>query len=237
MSNIMRYFRYIMAHIQILINREQLIMSKIMLDVSKVFNYLIEKSEASQVDIAKKTDIPRSTITRLLAGKTPDPRASTLFAIAQYFGISIDQLLGNQPIFTDNTNAVTGQHFLPIIDLSNAQQWEHYAQQPVTPENQQWIMADPSINNGKFAVRVTGDAMWPQFQEKALLIIDPGRKPKNRDFVIAYSQRDNDIKFRQLILDGKQGKLCPLNQLFEPVPLDDLNNVIGVVIQERFSYY
>lgn len=64
------------------------------LNIKYVLSGLLSDSGISESELGRKINIPRATINRLIAGHTPDPRASTLNAIAAYFNISIEQLLG-----------------------------------------------------------------------------------------------------------------------------------------------
>jgi transcriptional regulator with XRE-family HTH domain len=50
-------------------------------------------------DLARQLNIPPPSINRILSGHTADPRCSTLILLADYFDISIDQLLGREKLF------------------------------------------------------------------------------------------------------------------------------------------
>src|SRR5262245_36087993 len=49
-------------------------------------------------ELAGHVGLPSQTINRLLSGFVQDPRTSTLSNVADYFGITIDQLIGRQPL-------------------------------------------------------------------------------------------------------------------------------------------
>jgi len=48
----------------------------------------------SQDQLAKKADIPFSTLVKVEAGYTPNPSIKTLIKIADAFGIGLDELVG-----------------------------------------------------------------------------------------------------------------------------------------------
>ena len=76
--------------------------------------------------------------------------------------------------------------------------------------------------------------MWPQFQENTLLIIDPTKKKtKNRDFVIVYVKKNDEIVFRQLVIDGTYKFIKPINNIFPTISLQKRDDIIGIVIQTR----
>jgi SOS-response transcriptional repressor LexA len=97
-------------------------------------------------------------------------------------------------------------------------------------------MIDPSIDHGKFAIRVNGESMWPQFQTNTILIIAPEREPKNRDYVIAYLKKNDEVVFRQLIVEDKYKFLKAINNIFPTIQFESCDKIIGVVIQTRKTY-
>jgi len=48
--------------------------------------------------LARELKIPPPTINRIIAGQVLDPRCSTLVLLADYFDVSIDQLVGREEI-------------------------------------------------------------------------------------------------------------------------------------------
>lgn len=212
-------------------------MTSEILEISHILNILLTSFGINESELSRKINVPRATINRLVSGRTPDPRASTLNAIADYFNVSVDQLLGKQPLFTnENKNLFsTVSASLPVIDIQETKNWETVIGKIKPEKHFDWIMIDPSIEKGHFAIRVQGESMWPQFQEKTLLIIDPMREPKNRDFVLAYIKENNEIIFRQFIVEGKYKFLKAINSIFPTIQIGNFDKIIGVVIQMRNS--
>jgi DNA-binding XRE family transcriptional regulator len=52
------------------------------------------QAKISQDRLAKKADIPFSTLVKIEAGYTPNPSMVTLIKIADAFGVSLDKLVG-----------------------------------------------------------------------------------------------------------------------------------------------
>ena len=191
----------------------------------------------SEAELSRKIDMPRATINRLVSGRTPDPRASTLKLIANHFNVSVDQLLGKQPLFskTNQTILATANKSLPIIAWNEARDWKKTIDSIAEENYFLWVVMD-SKDTGAFAVKVVGDAMWPQFQENTILIIDPLQPCKNRDFVISYIKKNDEIVFRQLITEGKYKLLKAVNPIFPIIEIDDCDEIIGTIIQTRNFY-
>ena len=129
-------------------------MSEVVLEISAILSHLIKKSGISEAALGREIDVPRATINRLVSGKTPDPRASTLKAIATYFNVTVDQLLGKQPLFTHTSPATRSDPYpsIPLIDWNHAKNWKS-ALKRIKPDNHfDWILTDPNIDTGKFAL-------------------------------------------------------------------------------------
>lgn len=80
-----------------------------------------------------------------------------------------------------------------------------------------------------FALRVLGDSMEPEFKDGCIIIIDPSAPVKHGAFVIANT--DDGLIFRQLIVDGENMFLKPLNPGYETQPLPNKRAVTGVIVQ------
>jgi SOS-response transcriptional repressor LexA len=208
------------------------------LDISNILTYLLKQAKISEAELSRKINLPRATINRLVSGKTPDPRASTLNAISQYFNVSVDQLLGIQPLILNEDSSILSnvQSCIPILEWNETSTWEETVNNIKPDGHYDWVMVDPSIDEGKFALRVKGEAMWPQFQENTILIINTIKEAKNRDFVIAYLKQSDEIIFRQLLIENKYKFLKAINNIFPSIKLEENDKIIGIVIQVRKNY-
>ena len=64
--------------------------------LGKQIKDLRTKYKITQDKLAKKADIPFSTLAKIEAGYTPNPSIETLIKIADAFGIGVDELLGRK---------------------------------------------------------------------------------------------------------------------------------------------
>jgi len=90
------------------------------------------------------------------------------------------------------------------------------------------------VNRYTFALRVQGDSMEPKFTQGMLLIVEPELDPQNNDFVIVKNGSE-ETTFKQLVKDGDEWLLKPLNDRYPIKPLGK-NTIIGVVrgVTEQF---
>jgi SOS-response transcriptional repressor LexA len=83
------------------------------------------------------------------------------------------------------------------------------------------------IRRHTFALRVTGDSMEPKFTDGMILVVEPDMEPNPGDYVIAKNGSD-ETTFKQLIKDGADWFLKPLNDRYPIKPLGE-STIIGVV--------
>lgn len=90
------------------------------------------------------------------------------------------------------------------------------------------------VGRHTFALRVAGDSMAPDFIEGSILIIEPELSPQAGDYVIAKNGSD-ETTFKQLVKDGADWYLKPINPRYPIKPLGD-SRIIGVVraMEKRF---
>lgn len=91
------------------------------------------------------------------------------------------------------------------------------------------------VNRYTFAVRVVGDSMEPEFHEGMVLIVEPELDPLPGDFVIAKNGSD-ETTFKQLMKDGSDWYLKPLNERYPLKKMTTDVRIVGVVraVERRY---
>lgn len=132
--------------------------------------------------------------------------------LANYEVLPIEPRLNTVPLISW---VQAGAFTEAIEDLSNAER----------------IATDAKIKPRTYALRVTGDSMLPLFPPGMILIIDPEIAAIHGDYVIA-KNGDNEATFKQLIKDGADWYLKPLNPQY-PIKSASNIDIIGVVVQAQ----
>lgn len=81
-----------------------------------------------------------------------------------------------------------------------------------------------------YALRVLGDSMLPEFEEGAVIVIDPAGAIRDGSYVIAMHKEE--YIFRQLRIYEERYYLQPLNDLYDTVEISGLDQIKGVVSQK-----
>lgn len=194
--------------------------------------YLMHSKNISECELARRTYIPQPTVHKILTGKTTDPRASTLKSLADYFEISIEELLtGNQAVPHSNSKTqsivilswkecIEGTQFINNLTPAN---WTH------------WTVTE-FISSHAYAL-VSKASMEPRFPKKTTLFIDPAIKPEDGDIVVVFYPNTDEATLRELSIDGPTQLLLPLNDTGNVTQLDKDIKILGVLVKSSFSYF
>lgn len=206
-------------------------MAKKYLQLGSVLKRLLFERDLRPVELSREVNLPPTTIHRLITGKSTRPYKSSLKPIADYFSISVEQLLGESPLDSEkNTTPYDSIHYIPFIP------WDALSNNNFSPSKK--IPFSGILGSPGFATSVTDSSMEPQFSKNNLLIFDPEKKLYDRAFVLAELE-NNIFIFRQLLIDGKNQFLKPLNpdlNICKMHLLRKKDRIIGVLIEARHIY-
>lgn len=194
--------------------------------------YLLKKHHLTDNELAESVKLPIITIRRIISGETTDPRISTLKLIANYFSVTVDELLHSICNNQNNHPIKNKPKFLPILDWITAAKisslkeiklssWEKW--HPIT------FAYEYSLSDDAFILEST-PSMYPRFSTGTLFVIEPNISPRDGDIILIKSNSCDDISLRELMIDLPERKLLPLmanssNIKFEP----EIHSILGVV--------
>lgn len=208
--------------------------------LSTVLQHLLYVHHMNSNQLARSVSLPAPTVHRLVSGKSTRPYKSSLKPIADYFGITMEQLLGEEPIerSQDPQGQVTFSTTRHIIELPLIE-WEHLRHSNTRKKYEQTVIATNNVSPKCFAVSMQDDSMKPKFLQGCTLILDPFKIPDDRNFVLVQSNHDNGVVFRQLIYDAETKVLKTFNPLlneYQFIALEEDDNILGVLVEARQRY-
>ncbi len=192
---------------------------------------LMNLNKVTEAEISRQTLIPQPTIHKILSGKTADPRASTLKALADFFKISIDELVTGIEIKRQDSRTQS----IPIISWSqciNAQK----TIENLNPSNwNKWIVSEP-LPSSCFAL-MSKPSMEPRFPIGTALLIDPTLKPEDGDIILVHYPNTSEATLRELSIDGPSILLSNLYGDSSPMPMRPEISTKGILVRSIFSYH
>jgi SOS-response transcriptional repressor LexA len=196
--------------------------------IGQILNRLMADKKIRAAELARRINLPQPTVHRIATGACEHPHLSSLAPIAEFFSVSVDQLKGHEPIpWLDRATKV------PLLTWDEIIEWSVSKNKNQTHE---LILTDAAIGKSGFALKIKDASMDPVFPKNTVLITDPDKQAKDRNFVIAKLANHPEAIFRQLLLDAGDRYLKPLSPDFEQYKMTRLNNndkILSVVVQAK----
>jgi SOS-response transcriptional repressor LexA len=208
--------------------------------VSQIITSLMTEIGIKESELARQTGLPQTTINRLLLGDTFDPRANTLKPIAKFFGVTIGQLLGEEPL---NNSRISGTYqpnnkeawsHIPILEWEDTLAWIFKKDSYNFYSHKEWITTEKMVSKNSFAL-YSKPFMEPRFRKNSLLIVDPEAKLQDGKFVVIALDNKN-ITVRQILIDEPIIYLKHFDSTIPSIEYkNNIHNILGVIVEARLS--
>ena len=168
--------------------------------IGKNIRQLMACAKMSEADLCRGVNLPQTTVNRLLSGHTTDPRINTLVAIAQFFEVSLEQLLGFESIVPNNLGVSTRGCILPIVNWDSLQNWLYRALE-ITNELRCWIKTERNFNDHSFALPTPASCQHI-FGENGLLLMNRLAPSEFKDGHIVLLEENNEFYLTKILKEG-----------------------------------
>jgi SOS-response transcriptional repressor LexA len=217
-------------------------MAKKYTQLSNILKRLLFKKDMKPVDLARELNIPQPTIHRLVTGKSTRPYKSSLEPIAKYFDVTVDQLIGEDPMLIDwqtpEENKNTVQNV--VIKTVPVIHWHGFSDLNAARKNaKKFVAITGNISDDCFAVLMYDHSMEPAFPKGTILIFDPQKKSSDRSYVLVKLDNKETPIFRQLLVDIDHQYLKPLNpdlNAYKMRLLNENDKIIASLFEARNNY-
>ena len=193
------------------------------------------RARLTQMDLAKAANVSRAAVAQWESDETKHIRPENLFRIAPLLGCSAEWLAtGKEP--PEPSNTTPGPELrppVPLISWVQAGNWTECTEPYPPGVADEWVSPSTRVSACAFALTVRGDSMEPRFTEGDVLIVDPDLEARSGDFVIVRLDDAQEATFKQLVIDGAQRFLKPLNARYPVVEINGNATIVGVVVEKR----
>lgn len=181
---------------------------------SKRLKELRTTRKITQERLAKIIGVERSSIGKYEGKSAVIPSPSVLQAIAEYFDVSVDYLLGREG--QKNNAASNGSVKVPVLGDVRAGLPMEAVENILDYEE---ISPDMAAHGDYFALRIRGDSMEPRIHEGDVVIVRRQPDVDSGDLAIVLVNGDSaTIKLVRKQSDGIM--LIPFNPSYEPIYYD-----------------
>lgn len=210
-------------------------------ELKDILSSLMEECDIDDAQLARETGVPASTISRMRINSNANPTVSTLRPISKFFSVSINQLLGDEPLPLDrlpgthNPTCYTSIR-MPVIEWDWIIDWVENDGNNIKNQLNTWVSTEKKIDHHSFALIIPTDSFGLAFRKGSTIIIDPSREPIDGDLILVKSVDDHTILLKQFLMDGNEKYMRSVNpEIKNIVPLTERHNIIGAIIETRFS--
>jgi len=198
-------------------------------------HYLMQSQGISEAELARRSNIPQPTLHKILSGKTDDPRASTLKALANAFEVSVDELLSGTDVHSQ-ANRKSKTQSIAIISWSECIDATNFIMGLTSINWSNWIISE-HISPHAYGL-ISKASMEPYFPKRTVLVIDPNMTAEDGDMVVVHYPNTQEATLRKLSIDGPTKLLLPINPgTAEQNQFEKDIKILGVVIKSVFSFH
>ena len=176
-------------------------------NTGKILKTLLVERKINTVRLSEATKIGQPVISRLITGETEDPKLSTLKALADYFNITINQLIGEAPLKETELNLKKQIKEIPIISWEEAATWPSISHK----KKRNTLFIDSPSHSCLYALLLEDSSMEPVFHKGTYLIIDSNKEPIDKSYIALPSKKQNIAFLRQLTISDGKNYAIPLN--------------------------
>lgn len=193
--------------------------------LSDNLNMLMAKNKLNSNELARFIGIPATTIKRIRNNEQSNPTITTLLPIAEYFSVSLNQLIGRE-LLTSSKN----YREVPILSWHECAHYASYDYNAISRR----VFTERNVGFKAFALIVENDHL-DFFLKNSILIIDPEKKPVTGDYVLVCCDEPNIASIKKYIVDIDNIYLKSLIPGMELTVLISKYKIIGVIIQYKLD--
>ncbi len=207
-----------------------------------VLNKLMADNQLTITQLSKNTKLATTTIKRMLTIPDSNPTMASLNKIAKFFSITPDQLTGSAPLSTPHheySPDFSQWQTIPIISLAQAAKWPENIDEMENSTDNSYVLTDIKSNEEMFAIVAENESLEPRFSDGTILIFDPTRSPKNKDFILLLAGQEKLPQFRQVLTDGSELYAKVINPelaIGSPMKITPEFRILGVLVQAKSTY-
>lgn len=213
--------------------------------IKNINTLMREKGVSNVTELAKNTKIPQPTMHRLVSGEIKDPKYTLLKNIADFFKISVDDLVEKSLLHSREHNngdtevyTVNFKH-IPVVggaQLGNGGFWTDL-QYPIGFGDGyvNWPTNDPDA----FSLKCKGDSMKPRIKNGEYVIVEPNHHYLPGDEVLVITKQGEVMVKTFLYERDNEVMVMSINEEHPPLrfPLSDLEHIYYVAGIAKPSLY
>ena len=212
--------------------------------LSENLRSLLDLYAMTETQLAKELKIANTTFHRIINDNVSSPNISSLRPIAEHFGVTIDQLIGDSPLFINQGEKVelirNRGSLVPILRL-NFEDLEGVSAllKSIDPANwHNWMFTTLDQNENCFALEIADHTYQIPLLKGSIQIISCLAQYRSGDICLVLDKEHQFVGFKKLLLEGNATYLANIYAVNESMIEQDKNThfIIGKVVQSIIDH-
>ena len=205
--------------------------------ISANLKRLMDREKINASELGRNIKLAQPIIHRLLTGKNVNPKLATIRPIADYFDVTISQLIGEDLlILDDQAGERAAWKQVPVLSWGDISPVVDGSRTVMISEQ---VSTDARVSDLAYAVVIDTTGLEPHFPKGAKVVVEPKRRPTDSDFLVVITTEGGEPHIRQVVSDGADSYLKSLNPALSKmnmIRLEHAYKVLGVVVQVKLYY-
>lgn len=199
---------------------------------------LLKEHGINESELSRRTNIQQPVLNRIRNGETLSPNLEILMTLANYFTISIDQLIGYAHLPENTAGCHTNSHFgwneVPVLSWKDC---GTYSANPKDCKAIDYICIDIDLKGRNiFALVVDNNRSMPSFKQGSYLIFEIDSTIKDGDYFLMQTDKKSAPALREAMFDGDNLYAANINRSIEEYQQIEPSQVLAVLIQYRYDF-
>lgn len=171
-----------------------------------------------------------------------NPTVSSLRPIASFFNISIDQLLGEQPLPSDrlpgtHNPVIYATSLLPVIEWHEVQTYLNDQCTFLKHKSLKWISSEQEFSEKACAIIINTNSYGLFLKKNSLILVEPKKPIIDGGLSLFITNQKANILLRHVLIDGDKVYIRSINPEMKGVSLLPENfKFLGSVIEIRYAF-
>jgi transcriptional regulator with XRE-family HTH domain len=192
----------------------------------------------SESELARRVGVSQPVIHRIAKGLTKNPNVDTLRPISRFFAVSMDQLVGDEPLPLEaisNVSPATHKQWssLPLLTWRQAVFWEQLASEYKALHR---FSTGAEVSDNAFALHIEEDAFLPLLARGSHIVVDPNLAPRHGSYVLAYYPPDDAIHIYRCLSGERHFRLQSIDPEKKMAPTWDACKIVGVLAEAKINF-
>jgi transcriptional regulator with XRE-family HTH domain len=198
--------------------------------------YLMDELAIGANELSERAGIKLPALYKIISGETGNPSVYTITPIARFFNVSIEQLIGDQPLPSNRTKGTYSPLFenrslLPLCKWSEMSDWVENK----SPNTKTTVTIDFPASAKAIGILIDKNEYAPFFPEGTILIIDPEVIPSNKSYVVVKNK--HLLSLKKIFIDGEKYYLKPVAIDVQPTLMQAEESIYGKIIEFKIRSF